>query len=81
MAVSPREAYFAPAESVPLAEAIGRVGAEMVCPYPPGIPLVVPGSRVTAEALAALQTIETLGGTVTGASDPALRSLRVLRRS
>ena len=52
----------------------------MVCPYPPGIPLVVPGSRITVEALAALQTVETLGGTVTGASDPALRSLRVLRR-
>lgn len=80
MAMAPREAYFAPTENVPLARAAGRVGAELVCPYPPGIPLVVPGSRVTAEALAALQSVKALGGTVTGASDPELRALRVLRR-
>ena len=78
MAMSPREAYFAAAEPVLVAEAVGRIGAEVVCPYPPGIPLVVPGCVVSAEAVEALKAVQTLGGGVTGASDPGLRTLRVL---
>jgi lysine decarboxylase len=40
------EAWRAPAEAVPLAEAAGRIAAEPLCPYPPGIPLLIPGERI-----------------------------------
>jgi lysine decarboxylase len=39
----PRDAFFAPAETVPFKEAMGRISAELVTPYPPGIPAVAPG--------------------------------------
>ncbi|MFC7575977.1 aminotransferase class V-fold PLP-dependent enzyme [Klenkia terrae] len=41
----PREAFFADREAVPLADAVGRVCAELVAPYPPGIPVLAPGRR------------------------------------
>lgn len=42
------EAWRAPAEAVPLARAVGRIAAEPLCPYPPGIPLLIPGERIDA---------------------------------
>ena len=45
-----REAVFAPAHQVPLREAVGRIAARTACPCPPGIPVVMPGEEVTAEA-------------------------------
>jgi len=39
-------AWRAPSRSVPLAEAAGCIAAEPLCPYPPGIPLLVPGERI-----------------------------------
>lgn len=50
-----REALFAPAESLPIGEAAGRVSAELVCPCPPGIPVAVPGERLEVETLSLLQ--------------------------
>jgi lysine decarboxylase len=49
IAVSPREAMLAQHETVPAEQAVGRISAELVVEYPPGIPLLVPGERVTAE--------------------------------
>ncbi len=47
----PREAFFGPTEMVPADEAVGRIAAEQVTPYPPGIPVLVSGERITAEVL------------------------------
>ncbi|MFM2081258.1 MAG: hypothetical protein RLZZ124_1580 [Cyanobacteriota bacterium] len=49
------QAWRAPALAVPLAAALGRIAAEPLCPYPPGIPLLIPGERINAERLAWLQ--------------------------
>ena len=49
------QAWRAPAEAVPLAAAVGRVAAEPLCPYPPGIPLLIPGERLDAARVAWLQ--------------------------
>ena len=49
------QAWRAPAESVPLAQAAGRIAAEPLCPYPPGIPLLIPGERIDAGRAAWLQ--------------------------
>jgi arginine decarboxylase len=79
MVLSPREAYFAATETVPIAAAIDRISAELICPYPPGIPVVMPGERVTAGAIAYLQAVQAAGGTMSGCADPQLARLRVVR--
>ena len=77
-AVPPRPAFFAATETVPVARAVGRIGAELVAPYPPGIPVLAPGELVTAEALAALEQARGAGVRIAYAADPSLRTLRVL---
>jgi arginine/lysine/ornithine decarboxylase len=76
--MGPREAFFAPQEVVPVAEAVGRIATESLAAYPPGIPNVLPGEVLTAETLDYIhQTLE-LGGSLRGASDRRLRTLRVV---
>ncbi len=76
---TPREAFFAKTESVAIAQAINHISAELVCPYPPGIPLLLPGEWITAEAIAYLQAVKASGGLVTGCADATLTTLQVLR--
>jgi arginine decarboxylase len=76
--LTPREAFFAPQRSRPLAAAIGHISAETLCPYPPGIPLLLPGEVITAAAIAQIQAIRQAGGVLTGASDATLATLRVV---
>ncbi|MGZ4626803.1 MAG: aminotransferase class I/II-fold pyridoxal phosphate-dependent enzyme [Kineosporiaceae bacterium] len=78
-AVPPREAFFAERTPVPADEAVGRVSAELVAPYPPGIPVLAPGERITAPALAALRAARDDGALIAYAADPTLATLQVLR--
>ena len=78
LAMDAREAFFAPQEVVPAREAVGRVAAESLAAYPPGIPNVLPGERLTAETLDYVQQALELGGTLRGASDRQLRTVRVV---
>ncbi|MDR7254114.1 lysine decarboxylase [Nocardioides sp. BE266] len=73
----PRRAFFAAAGSVPLEGAVGRTSAELVAPYPPGIPVLAPGERVTAETLEALAHARDAGVRIAYAADPTLATLRV----
>jgi arginine/lysine/ornithine decarboxylase len=77
-AMTPRDAFFAPAEPVPAEEAEGRISAELVTPYPPGIPAVAPGERYNRDNIAYLQEVVRAGGFVEGATDPTLSKLRVV---
>ena len=56
-ALSPRQALFAPRETVPLAESAGRVCACQIAPYPPGVPVIAPGERIEKKHLAYLREI------------------------
>ena len=76
MAMTPRAAFRAPARSVPVAEAAGEVAAEVLAPYPPGIPVVVPGERLTPAALGYLVAARARRARVHGAGDPELRTVR-----
>jgi lysine decarboxylase len=78
-ACRPRDAYFGPAEAVPPDRAAGRVSAEMITPYPPGIPAVLPGERPTEPVLHYLRTGLQGGMNLPDASDPELRTIRVRR--
>jgi arginine decarboxylase len=79
-AMTPRQAARFPQISVLTNQAIGRISAESICPYPPGIPLLIPGEIITADALAYLQQILDLGGELVGCSDPTLANITVVNR-
>ncbi len=81
LAMTPREAYLGPQEVVDVADAIGRIAAESLATYPPGIPNVLPGERLTAQTLQYIQHTLELGGSVRGASDRLLRTVRVVTSS
>ncbi len=76
--MTPREAYLGRQEVVPAELAVGRIAAESLATYPPGIPNVLPGERLTAETLAYIRGTLQLGGSVRGASDRLLRTVRVV---
>lgn len=77
--LSPREAFFSPTEIVPLEQAVDRICTELVCPYPPGIPVLLPGEAIASAALDYLQQVLNCGGCITGCSDPSLQTLKVVR--
>jgi arginine/lysine/ornithine decarboxylase len=56
-----------------------RICGELICPYPPGIPILMPGEVITTEAIDYLQTVLTVGGTITGCSDPNLKTIQVIK--
>lgn len=74
----PRDAYFARHEAVPVAEAAGRVAAEMITPYPPGIPVVLPGERLTKPVLQYLTSGVAAGMFLPDAADRKLTTVRVV---
>jgi arginine/lysine/ornithine decarboxylase len=79
-AMLPRDAFFARAESVKPRDAVGRVSAELVTPYPPGIPVVAPGEVHTEETVEYLEEFVAAGGFVEGATDQGLDTFRVVAR-
>ncbi|MEM7796015.1 MAG: aminotransferase class V-fold PLP-dependent enzyme [Cyanobacteria bacterium P01_C01_bin.118] len=76
--VSPREAFFSPTQICSLDDAVGRLSADTVCIYPPGIPHLMPGETITEHILTALTMAQTAGAHLIGLADPTLQTLRVL---
>lgn len=79
LAITPRQAFSAPTETLPIEQTCDRICGELVCPYPPGIPILMPGEIVTQDALAYLQQIQHLGGFISGCTDSSLKTLQVIR--
>ena len=77
-ALDPRAAFFAAHETVPAEAAVGRVCAELIAPYPPGVPVLAPGEVITAEVIAALQSVRADGGRIAYAADPTLATFQVV---
>ncbi len=78
--LAPREAFFARHARVSAQEAVGRVSAELVAPYPPGVPVLAPGERVTRSALDSLTRARDQGARIAYAADPTLATLQVVVR-
>jgi lysine decarboxylase len=76
--VPPRQAFFGPQEVIPFAEAVGRIAAESLAAYPPGIPNVLPGERLTQETVDYINEVVEHGGWVRGAVDRSLKTMRVV---
>ncbi|NES02641.1 MAG: hypothetical protein F6K22_07160 [Okeania sp. SIO2F4] len=75
--VSPRDAFFADQDCLPIEKSVGYISAELLCPYPPGIPVLIPGEIITEKHLQILEQVRTLGGIITGCSDPNLRTIKI----
>jgi arginine decarboxylase len=78
VAMSPRDAFLGRTEVVPIEQAEGRVSSETIAGYPPGIPALLPGERVTREAIDYLHELVSAGARLHGASDSGLRSMFVV---
>lgn len=79
IALPMHEAVDCPRETIPLEQAPGRIVAEMVIPYPPGIPVLVPGERIDAESLAMLNDLAKGQTRFHGVQDDRLQTIQVLR--
>lgn len=75
---SPRDAFFAEVEQIPVEHAVGRIAAEQITPYPPGIPAVVPGERLNEAVLDYLVTGVQAGMNLPDPADPQMGSIRVM---
>jgi arginine/lysine/ornithine decarboxylase len=78
LVMTPREAYLGPQEVVAAEAAVGRIAAESLATYPPGIPNVLPGERLGTDTLRYIQRTLADGGSIRGASDRQLRTIRVV---
>ena len=76
---SPQEAFYAEKESLPLDRTEGRVCSEFVMCYPPGIPILAPGERITEQILDYIRYAKEKGCSMTGPEDPDIGFLNVLK--
>jgi lysine decarboxylase len=77
--ISMRDAYFAKTEMVAADKAAGRISADLIAPYPPGVAVVAPGEILTAQILKGLKSSKDAGVRIAYATDPTLESYRVVR--
>ncbi|MBR6408333.1 MAG: aminotransferase class I/II-fold pyridoxal phosphate-dependent enzyme [Clostridia bacterium] len=75
---SPQEAFYAKKKSVPLSDSVGCVCSEFVMCYPPGIPILSPGERITKEILDYIEYAKVKGCSMTGPEDPNIENINVL---
>ncbi|UGS35095.1 aminotransferase class I/II-fold pyridoxal phosphate-dependent enzyme [Capillimicrobium parvum] len=78
VAIAPRDAFLGASEVVAVDDAIGRISCESIAGYPPGIPALLPGERITGEVVAYLRELTAAGARLHGASDPAFGTINVL---
>lgn len=79
-AMTPRDAFFAEAEHVPAREAVGRVCAETISPYPPGVPAALPGEVITQPVVDYLLSGRAAGMYLPDPTDSDLDTIRVVER-
>jgi len=78
VAMTPEAAFVAQKETVPLRASLGRIAGEFVMSYPPGIPILAPGERVTPDILEHIEFTKAKGCFMTGPLDMALNNLQVV---
>ncbi|CDQ19895.1 aminotransferase class I/II-fold pyridoxal phosphate-dependent enzyme [Halobacillus karajensis] len=79
LSLSPREAFYSTTETVFLKEAVGRISAEFVMVYPPGIPIFIPGEIITQENIHYIEENVEAGLPVQGPEDDTLETIQVIR--
>jgi len=79
VAISMRDAYFADTEMLAAKDCVGRVSADLIAPYPPGVAVVAPGEVLTLQILDGLATTKAAGVRIAYATDPSLSTYRVTK--
>ncbi|MCL2224420.1 MAG: aminotransferase class I/II-fold pyridoxal phosphate-dependent enzyme [Defluviitaleaceae bacterium] len=75
---TPQEAFYSPHKSLPLAQSAGKICAEFVMCYPPGIPIIAPGEEITADIVNYISYAKEKGCSLTGPEDMAVEHIKVL---
>lgn len=78
--ISMRDAYFAATELVSSTDAVGRISADLIAPYPPGVAVIAPGEILTQEIVSGLEASHKAGVRIAYATDPTLQSYRVVKK-
>ncbi len=78
LVMSPKESFYGKKMSVPIMEASGRISGELVMCYPPGIPILTPGEKITEEIIEYIRYAETMGCSLMGTRDPACKMIDVM---
>lgn len=81
LAMSPRDAFYAETETVDLAKSAGRISAEFVMVYPPGIPIFIPGEIITQENIEYIHMNMDAGLPVQGPEDDTLQTIHVIKEA
>ncbi len=76
--ISPQEAFYARKKSVRLEDSVGCVCSEFIMCYPPGIPILAPGERVTEDIIRYIQYAKAKGCSMTGPEDPGINNINIL---
>lgn len=76
---TPQKAFYSEKESLPLKETVGRVCGEFIMCYPPGIPILAPGERITKEIIEYIEYAKAKGSSITGPEDINIERLNVLK--
>ncbi len=78
VAMSPRKAFYADKRSTAIRESAGLISAELVMAYPPGIPILAPGERITAEIIDYVRYAKEKGCVMTGTKDMDMKNIEVV---
>jgi arginine decarboxylase len=78
--LTPQEAFYAPRKSVPLHQSVGEICCEFLMTYPPGIPILAPGERITQDILNFIRSSKEKGCVITGPQDLEADRINVLTR-
>lgn len=78
MIVSPRDAFYSPTKSVDLRMSSGEIAGEMLMAYPPGIPVILPGERISQDLVDYIELLKQEGCALQGTADPKVNRIRVL---
>jgi len=78
MIVSPRDAFYSHKKSVPLKESVGEIAGEMIMAYPPGIPVICLGERITQDIVDYIEVLKEQKCQMQGTADPHINSIMVL---
>ena len=77
--ISMRDAYFAETEMIPVTSAVGRISADLIAPYPPGVAVVAPGEVLTSQIIVGLAKSKEAGVRIAYATDSTLSTYRVVK--
>ena len=78
VAMTPQQAFHAKKRSVPIKESLGMISAELVMAYPPGIPILAPGERITAEITEYIRYAKEKGCVMTGTRDMDMKFIETV---